>query len=364
MRLRFKFGRFAIVIAFLTFSLFGLNAATVIKLASYNIKGTSMVASRMTEVIKAVKSAGADCVALQEVNSYTKGDDESYYSSHDWLGQLMTGSNMNYSFFLKTDAAHKPYYGIGMLTKTKPINLTTKVIANPGGHTDRTSTNDYGEDRGLIIAEFDDYYFIGAHFSLVADYRKVMIDWIVDTIATLKKPVFIAGDFNMTWSTTPMPYLKAGGLNTNLSGNAYSYPSSLATKCIDYVIGQSVTTINGFGYDFVPYGGGLIPATGTNLTLASDHLPIFAQFQLGRQETGMAQSRVKDSKYHILSRNQGIQITGINKEVTIQIYDSIGHSVYSHKATEDVIVPLTKTSQVHLVCISDKSMQYSSKIVH
>lgn len=341
-----------------------IGGLTTYTLGSYNIKGTSMTSVRMAEVIKVVKYMHADCVALQEVNSWTKGAEETSYSFHNWLEQLMKGGEMNYSYFLKTDALNKTYYGIGMLTKVQPLNISTKVIKNPGGNTNRTLENDYGENRGLIIAEFEDYYYIGAHFSLVADYRRLMVDWIVDTIATFNKPVFIGGDFNMTWTTTPMPYLKAGGLKNNLTGTAFTQPSSTPTKSIDFIIGNEVSLINSLSYDFVYQGGGLVLDSGADLVLATDHLPISCRFQLGKMQSDVTTVNAREYNSKICSDDAGITVKELSQDVEVKLYDSSGRILYNNKVSGDIFIPMVKSESVFFIMIYERDKLACVKFRH
>lgn len=340
------------------------QAQNVRTIAAYNIKGTSMTSSRMAEVTKVVQYINADCVALQEVNSYTKGDDESSFTFHNWLADLMKNGGMNYSYFLNTDKGNKSYYGIGMLTKEKPVRMTTKLINNPGGNTDKTAANDYGENRGLIIVEFDDYCYIGAHFSLVANYRKVMIDWITDTIQTFTKPVFIGGDFNMTWTTTPMPYLKNAGFNNNMTGTNYTFPSTGPNKCIDFVIGMESSLINSLGYTFMPHGGGLILGSGADLAVASDHLPIFTRFSIGTN-TGTNLPDSGEGKCKIYSLQNIIRIENIHTGSIVRIYNQSGQLLLNENDVSDCVnISFKRERKIVFVEIIMENITFITKMLH
>ena len=339
------------------------NTPKVYTLASYNIQGTSMVQARMTEVINVVSFVNADCVALQEVNSWTRGDNETSFSRHDWLGILMRDGGMNYSYFLNTDKGNKNDYGIGLLTKEKPVRVATKVIKNIGGNADRTNANDYGEDRGLIIAEFEDYYYIGAHFATVAAHRRAMVDWVVDTIQYFQKPVFFGGDFYMPWGTNPMPALRNGtNLQNNLTGTAYTYPTDVPNRCIDYIMGYQPAVLSDLGYSFTAQGGGLISGSGANLVLASDHLPIYARFSLGKTNSGV--SNTEANGYNIFSTGNEIYVKGLKQQAQIQVYDINGRCIYSGVGNGDSIIPLKKTKKTVFVDIKEGTLLSVSKILH
>lgn len=320
-----------------------------------------MDASRMAEIIKVVKSVNADCLALQEVNSYTKGATETSYTFHEWQKQIMVAGNYNYSYFLATDKIHKPYYGIGLLTKKSPLRVVTKLFPN-SNPTSTSSTNDYGEGRGLIMAEFEDYYYIGAHFSLVASYRKTMVDWVVDTIQSFTKPVFIAGDFNMTWTTTPMPYLKAGGLNTNISGTQYTFSTASPNKCIDFIITHDKTKYAELGMAFTDLGHGLVTNSGADLVLATDHFPIYAKFQLSQIQSSI--SRVENDVLFAKSMDKGILLTDQIDIREVYVYTVDGACIYQSQSQKKEMIPLQKMNRPLLILVKTPDSVRTLNLFH
>lgn len=83
-------------------------------------------------------------------------------------------------------------YGIGMLTKEKPISYR------------RVPLPCRSEPRSLLIVELEDYYYCCTHLSLHEEDRITSIGIIEQELSKLDKPVMIAGDFNARPNSEPM----------------------------------------------------------------------------------------------------------------------------------------------------------------
>jgi len=228
------------------------QSENTVRVMSYNIhngKGMDNIVDyqRIADVILDI---APDMVALQELDSVTNRSD-----GVDVLSRLAEFTAM-YPVF----GASIPYdggkYGIAVLSKQKP--LSWKRIPLPGRE----------EARSLLMVEFADYLFCCTHFSLNADDRLSSVSIIDQAVKDFNKPVILAGDINAAPESS---VLEAFGRNWIVLNNIqhFTSPSANPRRTIDYIMGY---TAKGFKY----------PVLQTRVvnTLASDHLPLFADVRL------------------------------------------------------------------------------------
>jgi Metal-dependent hydrolase len=228
------------------------QAENTIRIMSYNIrncKGMDNIVDyqRISDVITNTKP---DVVALQEIDSVTNRS-----KGVDVLSDLaaLTAMYHVYGASISYDGGK---YGIGILSKEKPVSW--KSLPLPGRE----------EARSLLIVEFKDYILCCTHFSLNEEDRQASVSIINQEVNGYNKPVFLAGDINAVPSS---PVLKSFGENwAVLSDTAkFTFPSDNARHTIDYILGY---TPKGFTYS--------VWQTQIINTLASDHLPIFADIRI------------------------------------------------------------------------------------
>lgn len=144
----------SIYLALCTLTLTAQNKTTTennsIRIMSYNIHAGIGMDSKLDieRLADIINNYNPDIVALQEVDSVTnrvnKKDMMSEFSSYT----LMHG------YFGAAIPHDGGKYGIGILSKEKPINK--KQIKLPGRE----------EARTLLMLEFENYYFFATHWSL------------------------------------------------------------------------------------------------------------------------------------------------------------------------------------------------------
>ena len=108
----------SILILFISLCTGSILAGTT-KLLSYNIKGHSMTSSRLADIATIINTQNPDIVALQEVDNRSLG-----IFNHDYLSELAESTGMHSQFF----ALVGTYYGIGILSKTKPSLLPPRIL--------------------------------------------------------------------------------------------------------------------------------------------------------------------------------------------------------------------------------------------
>ena len=215
---------------------------------SYNIRnaiGMDNVRNygRTAAVITAAKP---DVVTVLEVDSMTARSNSSYV-----LGELATrtGLHPTYSPAIDYDGGR---YGIGILSAEKPISVTRHPL--PGRE----------EARTIVIAEFPSFIFAATHLSLTAEDALESASIINRLTSGKKKPVIIAGDFNVHPDSETIARLCENFTMVNAPAEA-TFPADKPNETIDYIMLR---------------GAGLTPISCEiiNAPVESDHRPITAKF--------------------------------------------------------------------------------------
>lgn len=141
-------------------------------------------------IAKIINDGNVEAVALQELDSMSKRHPV------DVLGELAKLTGMHPTFGPSIDFQGGKY-GIGMLTKEKPLSYY------------RVPLPCRSEPRSLLIVEMKDYYYCCTHLSLHDEDRITSANMIVEELSKLNKPVVIAGDFNAYRTEEPMKIMAA-----------------------------------------------------------------------------------------------------------------------------------------------------------
>lgn len=244
------------VLAWLTMLLLAWNATAqngTLRLMSYNIHngiGMNRITdyTRISDVINNVKP---DVVAIQEADSVTtrsKGADVMLE-----LGK-QTGMHHYFSRAIKFGGGS---YGIGLLSREEPLSLTCRPL--PGTE----------EARTMLVAEFKDYVVICAHLSLTEADRITSAGILGEEAAKWSKPVFLAGDWNMTPDSKPMESIKEYFRPLN-NTKLFTFPADKPDRCIDYIAvdNRHQKSIKTKAFKVI------------DERMASDHRPIVADIKL------------------------------------------------------------------------------------
>lgn len=202
----------------------------------------------------------ADVIALQEVDSMTTRSGKTYT-----LGALADITRY-YDTFCPTMDYQGGKYGIGMLSRQKPLKVTSYALPSKE------------EPRRLMVAEFKDYVVACTHLSLNADDRMASLPIILQAARNTDKPFVIAGD----WNDTPnSPFIKALSKDFCLRSNTRlaTFPADSPKDCIDYiaVYKRSGEPKYSRSYCYVNEPAVVTTATVGSSKTVSDHRPIFAK---------------------------------------------------------------------------------------
>ena len=210
----------------------------------HNCVGTDEIydEQRIADIINA---ANVEAVAVQEVDCLTERHPT------DIMKNLGQKTNMYHTFGAAIDYKGGKY-GVGILTKEKPISYYTVPL--PCSE----------EPRVLLVVELSNYYLCCTHFSLLAEYRTEAVNIIVEEAKKLNKPMILAGDFNAKRSESSIQTLAESFDIFEKFGAQNTFPAGVPNREIDYFClyrgNGDAATIN--DYRVVPE------------SVASDHRPI------------------------------------------------------------------------------------------
>lgn len=195
-----------------------------------------------------IKRANPEVVAVQELDSMT-----SRYEGYYALGELAKRTQMH-DYYAPSIDYKGGKYGVGILSKEPALSLAQYPLPCRK------------EPRTMLVAEFEKFYFICTHLSLVEEDRIASAEIIRDVVSKLKKPVIIAGDFNAGPESQAIATFST--FCTPLSDTtAMTFPANEPNRCIDYILTNS------------PSVKGSNP-TVMEEPVASDHRPLYVDVTL------------------------------------------------------------------------------------
>ena len=223
------------------------KAPKALRFMSYNVRiclgmDNQTDPDRVAAVINRVEP---DVVAIQEIDSITER-----VSWANQMVQLSEKTGMHYIFGHAVDRS-KGKYGIGMLSKEKPIRV--RKVPLPGTE----------EPRLLLIAEFKNYIVCCTHFSLNEQSRIASAEIVIRELEGVKKPTLLGGDFNALPDSKPIEMLRTKF--ELLSDDAFlTFPSDKPNRCLDYIWGYKLRNKK---YD-------VTQRVAIDEPMASDHVPL------------------------------------------------------------------------------------------
>lgn len=183
----------------------------------HNCAGTDGVydEQRIADVIKAAK---VEAVAIQEVDSMTTRNT----IKRDIMKSLGQKTGMYHTFGGAIEYKSGKY-GVGVLTKEKPISYYTVPLPCSS------------EPRVLLVVELENYYFCCSHFSLLAEYREEAVRIITEEAKKLKKPMILSGDFNAKRTESSIQTLAEHFEIFEKQGPTFTFPAGTPNREIDYI---------------------------------------------------------------------------------------------------------------------------------
>lgn len=189
----------------------------------------------LPQVAEVIRAADPDWVAIQEIDSKTNRA-----GFVDQTSELAKLCGMKGTFVRKTlntrqnkfrtlgsttdeEFSGVGEYGLAILSKEEPLRVSKVLV--PG----------YYHTRCIEFVEFGDYVVACTHFPLREEHCIMAAKVALANIADYRKPVFLAGDFNVSPTSQTIAELKKG--MTILNDTAvFTFPSSKPKCCIDYIM--------------------------------------------------------------------------------------------------------------------------------
>lgn len=312
------------------------------KMMTYNIKGHGMSSERLNDIATVINTAKPDFVAVQEVENRTI-----LGSRHDYLKDLAELTGMKHQF-LKLVAGQ--VYGIALLSKEEPLSVQTQYF-------EASPTAQNKENRGFIVAEFENFYFVSTHYSLDADDRDRMTAWIIDFARTHKKTVFLAGDLNAKPTYRAVVSLKNAGFVINNKTNEFTYPSDAPSSVIDMILQRS-NFRGAKRYNVV--SSEVYQAPGMDMVYISDHLPVCVTYK--PYESGV--ENVAADQLTATAVNGSIQINGLSEESEVTAYDITGQIAGRYHVGEDgLIADFDKPAGIYMLSVKNRKQNTIIKIM-
>ena len=189
-----------------------------LRMMSYNIRngiGTDTIAD-LQRTAEAIIKQAPDILAVQEVDSVTGRSNQKYVL--DELAK-MTLMHPIYAPAINYDGGK---YGIGILSKERPVSY--KYYPLPGRE----------EKRTLLVVEYENYVYCCTHLSLTPEDQVLSLPIINQVAASIKKPLFIAGDMN---SHPDSDFIKGLKENFRIISRTkdFTYPADKPAETIDYI---------------------------------------------------------------------------------------------------------------------------------
>jgi len=133
-------------------------------------------------------------------------------------------------------------------------------------HGERFHYFDRGLKRLAIELETDNLVVFLVHLALGFRVRHRQLADLYEMVAEVKKPLIVAGDFNVLWGDREMKLFQAAtGLANAAPGPYLSYPSRSPRRRLDFILHSEQISVQRFEVPSVRY---------------SDHLPLICDFEI------------------------------------------------------------------------------------
>jgi len=209
----------------------------------------------LKKILDFIKSVNPDIIGLIEVDSGSfRSQKNNQAEGIAWEMQLDHIYRSKYSV---NSVAQK----LPLLNKQGNAILTNREILSQKFHYFR-----HGVKRLVIELELSDLSILLVHLSIKFRHRHYQLQNLHSIIKDIKKPLIVAGDFNVLWGDRELQlFLAATGLkNANKNGQP-SHPSRAPRRQLDYIFHSPQIRITDFEIPQVKF---------------SDHTPLVCEFDI------------------------------------------------------------------------------------
>jgi len=164
--------------------------------------------------------------------------------------------------------AHQCKYGASSINQFLPIvrKQGNALLAAPSVTGERFHYFDTGIKRLIIELELDQVCIFLVHLSLKFRHRQYQLRFLHDLIKDARKPVIVAGDFNVFWGSHEIYlFMQASGLRSANVRGAPSYPARAPRVELDFILVSPDIEVRDFRVPDVRF---------------SDHRPVICDFEV------------------------------------------------------------------------------------
>ena len=206
-------------------------------------------------IVDFIKSVNPDIIGLIEVDS------GSFRSEKSNQAEDIAREMEHYLVYQSKYSAASMAQKVPVMNKQGNAILTNQEIKAQKFHYFRE-----GIKRLVIELELEEFTVFLAHLSIKFRHRHYQLQDLHTMIKTLKKPVIVAGDFNVLRGDRELElFMSATGLKSANSNGEPSHPSRLPHRQLDYIFHSQQIRIDNFQIPQVKL---------------SDHAPLICDFEI------------------------------------------------------------------------------------
>ena len=209
----------------------------------------------LKKILDFIKSVNPDIIGLIEVDSGSFRSQKN--NQAEGIAWELQHDHIYRSKYPVNSVAHK----LPLLKKQGNAILTNREIVSQKFHYFRQ-----GVKRLVIELELTELTVLLVHLSIKFRHRHYQLQDLYSLVKDIKKPVILAGDFNVLWGDRELQlFLAATGLkNANKNGQP-SHPSRAPRRQLDYIFHSPQIRITDFEIPRVKF---------------SDHTPLVCEFDI------------------------------------------------------------------------------------
>ncbi len=246
----------------------GCRKYETVKIMTYNVGVFSKSGENSLSMVAGmVRESGADVVSMNELDSCAARTGSVYQL--DLFASEMGGWNRLFGAAMPYDGGA---YGDGIAARGDMEAIDGWSAVLPQG--------DGAEPRALVVMEFENCVVASTHLDHVSGAAQIaqvraITEMLRARYAGGDRPVFLCGDMNAVPGSATME--EFSGYWDVLSPEEMTFPSDSPDRCIDYIL-----AMKGTGRYAVVTSSVLRHFSSGDVSVASDHLPVYAEVTVSR----------------------------------------------------------------------------------
>jgi endonuclease/exonuclease/phosphatase family metal-dependent hydrolase len=209
----------------------------------------------LKKIVDFIKTLKPDVIGLIEVDAGSFRSENN--NQAESIAQELRHCHVYQSKYSTDSMAQK----VPVLNKQGNAILTNQEIVSQNFHYFRN-----GVKRLVIELELEDVSIFLVHLSIKYRHRQYQLQDLHSIIKNIKKPVIVAGDFNVLWGDRELQlFLAATNLRNANSNGQPSHPSRAPRRQLDYIFHSPEIKVTRFKIPQVKF---------------SDHAPLVCDFEI------------------------------------------------------------------------------------